>query len=108
SCVCMPHAPARLRHCSLRNSDPPLVILAENRACSKQEIGAVVPSFKLAGQPANERPTKHLWAHVDELFLFLRQPELDATNRRAELAIRFGVILCMVWGGNRTWVGARA
>jgi transposase len=27
---------------------------------------------------------------------------------RAELAIRFGVILRKVWGGNRTWAGARA
>jgi transposase len=25
-----------------------------------------------------------------------------------ELAIRFGAILRKVWGGNRTWVGARA
>ena len=39
---------------------------------------------------------------------FLRQPGLDATNWRAELAIRFGVILRKVWGGNRTRVGARA
>src|SRR5262249_35172227 len=30
------------------------------------------------------------------------------TNWRAELAIRFGVILRKVWGGSRTWVGARA
>src|SRR5262249_55855193 len=37
-----------------------------------------------------------------------RQPGLDATNWRAELAIRFGVILRKVWGGNRTWAGARA
>src|SRR5580693_1907882 len=36
------------------------------------------------------------------------QPGLDATNWRAELAIRFGVILRKVWGGNRTWAGARA
>jgi transposase len=27
---------------------------------------------------------------------------------RAELAIRFGVILRKVWGGSRTWAGARA
>jgi hypothetical protein len=33
---------------------------------------------------------------------------LDATNWRAELAIRFGVILRKVWGGSRTWAGARA
>jgi len=57
---------------------------------------------------ANERLARHLWAHRDELFLFLRQPGRDATNWRAELAIRFGVILRKVWGGSRTWVGARA
>ncbi|HTH49993.1 MAG TPA: IS66 family transposase [Candidatus Limnocylindria bacterium] len=57
---------------------------------------------------ANERLSKHLWAHRDDLFTFLRQPGLDATNWRAELAIRFGVILRKVWGGSRTWTGARA
>jgi hypothetical protein len=51
---------------------------------------------------------QHLWAHRDDLFTFLRQPRLDATNWRAELAIRFGVILRKVRGGSRTWVGARA
>jgi transposase len=57
---------------------------------------------------ANERLAQHLWAHRDDLLTFLRQPGLDATNWRAELAIRFGVILRKVWGGNRTWAGARA
>src|SRR5262245_43531721 len=57
---------------------------------------------------ANERLAQHLWAHRDDLFTFLRQPGLDATNWRAELAIRFGVILRKVWGGSRTWSGARA
>jgi transposase len=58
--------------------------------------------------PANERLAQHLWAHRDDLFTFLRQPGLDATNWRAELAIRFGVILRKVWCGNCTWAGARA
>ena len=49
-----------------------------------------------------------MWAHRGDLFTFLRQPGLDAANWRAELAIRFGVILRKVWGGNRTWAGARA
>jgi hypothetical protein len=40
-----------------------------------------------------------------DLFTFLRQPGLDATNWRAELAIRFGVILRKVRGGSRTWAG---
>jgi transposase len=57
---------------------------------------------------ANERLAQHLWAHRDDLFTFLRQPGLDATNWRAELAIRFGVVLRKIWGGSRTWVGARA
>ena len=57
---------------------------------------------------ANERLAQHLWAHRDDLFTFLREPGLDATNWRAELAIRFGVILRKVWGGSRTWVGAQA
>jgi transposase len=57
---------------------------------------------------ANERLARHLWAHRGDLFTFLRQPGLGATNWRAELAIRFGVILRKVWGGNRTWAGARA
>jgi len=57
---------------------------------------------------ANERLAQHLWAHRGDLFTFLRQPGLDATNWRAELAIRFGVLLRKVWGGSRTWAGARA
>src|SRR5262249_33958052 len=64
--------------------------------------------FPPKANAANERLAQHLWNHRDDLFTFLRQPGLDATNWRAELAIRFGVILRKVWGGNRTWVGARA
>jgi transposase len=64
--------------------------------------------FPLKTNAANERLAQHLWNHRDDLFTFLRQPGLDATNWRAELAIRFGVILRKVWGGSRTWVGARA
>ena len=64
--------------------------------------------FPLKANAANERLAQHVWNHRDELFTFLRQPGLDATNWRAELAIRFGVILRKVWGGSRTWVGARA
>jgi transposase len=57
---------------------------------------------------ADEVLAQHLWARCDGLFTFLRQPGLDATNWRADLAIRFGVILRKVWGGSRTWTGARA
>ena len=57
---------------------------------------------------ANERFAQHLWNHRDELFTFLKYPAIEATNWLAEHAIRFGVILRKVWGGNRTWAGARA
>ena len=64
--------------------------------------------FPPKSNAANETLAQHLWNHRDELFTFLRQPGLDSTNWRAELAIRFGVILRKVWGGSRTWAGARA
>jgi hypothetical protein len=55
--------------------------------------------FPPKSNAANERLAQHLWAHRDDLFTFLRQPGLDATTWRAELAIRFGVILRKIWGG---------
>ena len=64
--------------------------------------------FPPKANAANERLAQHLWDHRDDLFTFLRQPGLDATNWWAELTIRFGVILRKVWGGNRTWAGAQA
>jgi transposase len=57
---------------------------------------------------ANETFAQHLWNHKDDLLTFLKYPGVDATNWRGELAMRFGVILRKVWGGNRTWIGARA
>lgn len=70
-----------------------------------QLMAAIVPADANA---ANERLAQHLWKHRNELLTFLRFPGLDATNWRAELAIRHGVILRKVWGGNRTWIGAHA
>jgi transposase len=58
--------------------------------------------------PPSRSTRSTLWAHRDDLLTFLRQPGLDATKWRAELAIRVGVILRKVWGGSRTWGGARA
>jgi transposase len=55
----------------------------------------------------NDRFAQHLWNHLDDLFTFLKFPAVEATNWLAEHTIRFGVILRKVWGGNRTWAGAR-
>jgi transposase len=77
-------------------------------ACGRLENQLSDLVFPPKMNAANERLAQHLWAHRDDLFTFRRQPGLDATNWRAELAVRFGVILRKVWGGSRTWVGARA
>jgi transposase len=50
----------------------------------------------------------HLWNHLGEWFVFLEKPWVDATNWRAEQAIRPAVVNRKVWGGNRTWAGAEA
>jgi transposase len=58
--------------------------------------------------PAYETLSAHLWQHVDEWFTFLNHPEVEPTNWEAEQAIRPAVVNRKVWGGNRTWAGARA
>lgn len=57
--------------------------------------------------PANRRLARHLEQERPYLFTFLYCPGLDATNHEAERAIRWMVIARKVWGGNRTWEGAR-
>jgi transposase len=56
---------------------------------------------------ANRRLAKHLLHERPHLFTFLHCPGLDATNHRAEQAIRPAVVARKVWGGNRTVNGAR-
>ena len=58
--------------------------------------------------PPNERFCRHLLRHSDQLFTFLRSQGIDATNHRAEQAIRPAVVNRKVWGGNRTEAGAIA
>ena len=57
--------------------------------------------------PANLRLAHHLQHEQPFLFSFLYCPGLQATNHEAEQAIRWMVIARKVWGGNRTWAGAR-
>lgn len=58
--------------------------------------------------PPNRRLAKHLKKHIWNWFWFLLEPGIEATNWRAEQAIRPAVVNRKVWGGNRTWRGARA
>ena len=53
-----------------------------------------------------ERFAKHLANEFPAVFLFLCDPSIDATNWRAEQAIRPAVVTRKVCGGNRTRKGA--
>jgi transposase len=56
----------------------------------------------------NRRLAKHVRGHAMHWFWFLIDPTIDATNWRAEQAIRPAVVNRKVWGGNRTWRSATA
>ena len=56
---------------------------------------------------ANRRLVKHLRHERAALFTFLATDGVDATNWRAEQAVRPAVVNRKVWGGNRTARGAR-
>ena len=53
-----------------------------------------------------ERFALHLANEFDAVFLFLLDPSIDATNWRAEQAIRPAVVIRKVCGGNRSRKGA--
>jgi transposase len=61
---------------------------------------------KRTRSPANRRLANHLVRERDAVFPFLYCPGLEATNWRAEQAIRPMVVTRKVWGGNRTASGA--
>ena len=56
----------------------------------------------------NQRFQNHLARHGDEIFTFLYQRNIEATNWPAEQAIRPAVVNRKVFGGNRTKTGAHA
>jgi transposase len=64
----------------------------------------------LCEQPQPHDECRKLVAHLakerDALFRFLTSTDIDATNWRAEQAIRPAVVNRKTWGGNRTWPGA--
>lgn len=60
------------------------------------------------GNADNWRLSDHLWRNRNHLFTFLTEPGIDATNYKAEQAIRPAVVNRKVFGGNRTEAGAEA
>ena len=75
----------------------------------QQRLGDLCRPVK--ANAANETFAAHLHGCHRQAFTFLRVPAslgLDATNHKAEQAIRPAVVNRKVWGGNRTDAGARA
>jgi transposase len=105
-----PHAVRRvLEHAlALREAYHAGTLDAATLVTEAERLGAQID--KLVGgatrYPPNRRLLNHLAREREHLFTFLRIPGVEATNWRAEHAIRPAVVTRKVWGGNRTWAGA--
>ena len=94
----------RLRdRCAQQQSSPPGLAAARGRLEAQMDH-LLQANYRHA---ENRRFASHLLRERDALFTFLHCPGLDATNWRAEQAIRPMVVTRKVWGGNRTPAGAR-
>lgn len=91
-------------------ADLPAAERAVHRADAAENLEAHLESLVSKPQTdiVSDRLANHVWNHLGEWFTFLEVDGLDATNWRAEQAIRPGVVNRKVWGGNRTPRGARA
>jgi transposase len=78
------------------------------RAATIEDLAERVELLGQQPQPHDEcrKLVAHLLNERAALFTFLARPHVDATNWRAEQAIRPAVVNRKVWGGNRTWRGA--
>jgi transposase len=106
-----PHAVRRIlqRALLVRDQRDAGMLDAAQVAAEAERLGAAVDRL-IAGQTAyapNRRLLDHLARERGALFTFLAQPGVQATNWRAEHAIRPAVVCRKAWGGNRTWTGAQ-
>lgn len=85
-------------------------VSAHGLACSVGRLKARLERLVhwTRSHPDNERFAAHLHRHRDHLFTFLERPGIDATNHRAEQALRPAVLVRKLSGGSRTARGAEA
>jgi transposase len=105
-----PHAVRRiLEHAlALRAARDAGTLDAATLAAEAERLGVKLDKL-IAGAtryPPNRRLLDHLGREREHLFTFLHAPGVEATNWRAEQAIRPAVVTRKAWGGNRTWTGA--
>jgi transposase len=105
-----PHAVARILRAALavRDRRDTGELTAEQATDEATRLRAAIDTL-IAGR-TRYRPNRTLLEHLDRerraLFTFLTTPGVQATNWRAEHAIRPAVITRKTWGGNRTRAGA--
>jgi transposase len=110
--VCFPRQVKALLHKALeirdRRDAKKIQLKTAQRWAGKLQKQMQVLVEPIKTHAANERLAEHLWNHLGQLFTFLRHSDIDATNYRAEQALRPAVVNRKVWGGNRTEIGAVA
>jgi len=106
----VPHAARRILKDALELRDQREVIDAEEFGLKVRDLDERTDKL-LAVHPKHE-PNGRLLGHLrnerEHLFTFLTEPGVEATNWRAEQALRPAIVNRKSWGGNRTWQGARA
>jgi transposase len=107
-----PHAVRRILQQALavRDARDASRLEAADAVAWAERLDAAVDKL-IAGRtayPPNRRLLAHLARERPALFTFLRTPGVQATNWRAEHAIRPAVVSRKTWGGNRTWAGAQS
>ncbi len=105
-----PHAVRRILQQALavRDQRDAGVLGSAEVAEQAERLGAAVDRL-IGGRTVyapNRRLLDHLGRERQALLTFLDQPGVQATNWRAEQAIRPAVVCRKQWGGNATWKGA--
>jgi transposase len=107
----VPHAARRILKDALKLRDQRAqdVIDAEEFGLKVTDLNERTDKL-LAMRPTHE-PNRRLLGHLtnerEHMFTFLTEPGVQATNWRAEQALRPVIVNRKSWGGNRTWAGAR-
>jgi len=105
----VPHAARRILKDALALRDQQDVIDAEEFGLKISDLNERTDKL-LQLRPTHE-PNRRLLGHLanerEHLFTFLTEPGVQATNWRAEQALRPAIVNRKSWGGNRTDAGAR-
>jgi transposase len=107
---------ARVPHATRRILKDALALREQRDVIDADEFGVRVRDLnertdKLLETKPTHEPNRRLLGHLanerEHLFTFLTERGVQATNWRAEQALRPAIVNRKSWGGNRSWRGAR-